>query len=183
MKPITFDTVYNAMQNKGYEIFETDTNPYNLNIIGIRNNNRTQFVRRYHRGNVEISIKWNFNQYPATTDVFILPPLSNNTRRYRHLKRRAIPALLLPWLTPRQIQSIGTVHARYHYPRFQQRQLPRFLHRPRRLWNLWHQHPPGKPLRQNHQRKPMVRRLPGLSRFRPLCRIHFTLRKIRKTLG
>lgn len=69
MKSINFDTVYNAMQNKGYEIFETDTEPYNLNIIGIRTNNRTPnsfddtiVVMWKYQG------KWNFNQYPATTD-------------------------------------------------------------------------------------------------------------------
>ncbi len=69
MKSINFDTVYNAMQNKGYEIFETDTKPYNLNIIGIRTNKRTPnsfddtiVVMWKYQG------KWNFNQYPATTD-------------------------------------------------------------------------------------------------------------------
>lgn len=40
MKEITIDSVYNALKNKDYEIFETETKPYNLNIVGIRNNNR-----------------------------------------------------------------------------------------------------------------------------------------------
>ena len=69
MKTITFESVYNAMQNKGYEVFETDTKPYNLNIIGIRNNNRapnffddTIVVMWKYKG------QWNFNQYQATTD-------------------------------------------------------------------------------------------------------------------
>jgi hypothetical protein len=69
MKNITFDSVYNALENKGYEIFESDNLPYNLNIVGIRNNNRTPnsfddtiVVMWKYQG------KWNFNQYPATTD-------------------------------------------------------------------------------------------------------------------
>lgn len=69
MKEITFDTVYKALKEKDYEIFETNTNPYNLNIIGIRNNNRTPdsfddriVVMWKYKG------QWNFNQYEATTD-------------------------------------------------------------------------------------------------------------------
>jgi hypothetical protein len=57
------------MQTNGYEIFETDTLPYNLNIIGVRNNNRTPnsfddyiIVIWKYKGH------WNFNKYPATTD-------------------------------------------------------------------------------------------------------------------
>lgn len=68
MKTITFDTVYNALKNKGYELFETDTKPYNLNIIGIRNDNRTPnsfddciVVIWKYKG------QWNFNKYEALT--------------------------------------------------------------------------------------------------------------------
>jgi hypothetical protein len=69
MNSITFDTVYNAIQNKGFEIFETDTHPYNLNIIGIRNSNATPntfddyiVVIWKYKG------LWNFRKYEATTD-------------------------------------------------------------------------------------------------------------------
>lgn len=69
MASITFNSVYNALKSKNYEIFETDTSPYNLNIIGIRNNNRIPnsfddriVVMWKYKG------QWNFNQYQATTD-------------------------------------------------------------------------------------------------------------------
>ena len=69
MKEITFDTVYNTLKALDYEIFETDTKPYNLNIIGIRNNNRIPnsfddyiVVMWKYKGH------WNFNKYEATTD-------------------------------------------------------------------------------------------------------------------
>ena len=80
MKEITFNSVYNALQNKGYEIFETDNLPYNLNIIGIRNNNRVPnsfddfiVVMWKYKG------KWSFNKYEATTDpglYYLNHPLS-----------------------------------------------------------------------------------------------------------
>ena len=80
MKTITFESVYNVMQNKGYEIFETDTKPYNLNIIGIRNNNR---IPNSFDDTIVVFWKykdqWNFNQYQATTDpglYYINHPLS-----------------------------------------------------------------------------------------------------------
>jgi hypothetical protein len=69
MKKITFETVYKALKAKDYEIFETDTNPYNLNIIGIRNNNCTSYS---FDDRIVVMWKykdqWNFNQYEATTD-------------------------------------------------------------------------------------------------------------------
>jgi hypothetical protein len=68
MKSITFDTVYNTLKALDYEIFETDSKPYNLNIIGIRNNNRIPnsfddyiVVIWKYKG------KWNFRKYEATT--------------------------------------------------------------------------------------------------------------------
>jgi hypothetical protein len=80
MKSITFDTVYNALKTKEYEIFETDTKPYNLNIIGIRNNNRVPnsfddciVVMWKYKG------QWNFNKYAVTTDpglYYLNHPLS-----------------------------------------------------------------------------------------------------------
>jgi hypothetical protein len=80
MKEITFDTVYNALKAKEYEVFETDLKPYNLNIIGIRNNNRTPnsfddyiVVMWKYKG------QWNFNKYVATTDpglYYLNHPLS-----------------------------------------------------------------------------------------------------------
>ncbi len=80
MASITFDSVYNALKFKGYEIFETDNLPYSLNIIGIRNNNRTPnsfddytVVMWKYKG------QWNFNKYEATTDpglYYLNHPLS-----------------------------------------------------------------------------------------------------------
>jgi hypothetical protein len=80
MKPITLNMVYNVLKAKEYKIFETDTKPYNLNIIGIRNNNRvpdsfddTIVVMWKHKG------LWTFKQYPATTDpglYYLNHPLS-----------------------------------------------------------------------------------------------------------
>ncbi len=40
MANITFEKVYNALKNKSYSIFESDNMPYNLNIVGIRNDDR-----------------------------------------------------------------------------------------------------------------------------------------------
>lgn len=80
MKSITFDTVYNTLKALDYEIFETDSKPYNLNIIGIRNNNRIPnsfddyiVVIWKYKG------KWNFRKYEATTDpglYYLNHPLS-----------------------------------------------------------------------------------------------------------
>jgi hypothetical protein len=69
METITFNSVYNALKRKGHFIFETDTNPYNLNIIGIRSNNRQPnsfddyiVVMWKYKG------QWTFNVHEATTD-------------------------------------------------------------------------------------------------------------------
>ena len=80
MKSITFKTIYNALKQKEYEIFESDNLPYNLNIIGIRNNNRVPnsfddfiVVMWKYKGN------WNFKKYEATTDpglYYLNNPLS-----------------------------------------------------------------------------------------------------------
>ncbi|NOU20104.1 MAG: hypothetical protein HOO91_21315 [Bacteroidales bacterium] len=40
MPLITAESIYNALKRKNYKVFEKDNNPYNLNIIGIRNDNR-----------------------------------------------------------------------------------------------------------------------------------------------
>ncbi len=37
MANITLDRIYNALKRKGYMIFEQDDKPFNLNIVGIRN--------------------------------------------------------------------------------------------------------------------------------------------------
>jgi len=80
MDKITFDSVYNALNNKDYEIFETGNLPYNLNIIGIRNNNSVPnsfddyiIVIWKYKG------QWNFKKYEATTDpglYYLNNPLS-----------------------------------------------------------------------------------------------------------
>lgn len=80
MIEITFNAVYNALKKKAYKIFETDNKPYNLNIIGIRNNNRIPnsfddyiVVMWKYKG------QWNFNKYEATTDpglFYLTHPLS-----------------------------------------------------------------------------------------------------------
>jgi hypothetical protein len=80
MKSITFLSVYNALKTKEYEIFETDSKPYNLNIIGIRNNNRVPnsfddyiVLMWKYKG------QWNFKKYEATTDpglYYLNNPLS-----------------------------------------------------------------------------------------------------------
>jgi hypothetical protein len=81
MKPITFDVVYNVLKSKNYIIFENDTKPYNLNIIGIRNNNRTPnsfddiiIVMWKYQG------VWNFQTYTATTEpgLYYLKHPANN---------------------------------------------------------------------------------------------------------
>jgi hypothetical protein len=69
MPAITFQKLYDALKRKGYKVFESDTKPYNLNIVGIRNN--TTVSNRFddyisvmwkYKGN------WNFVFYEATTD-------------------------------------------------------------------------------------------------------------------
>jgi len=80
MDKITFDSVYNALKSRDYEMFETDNLPYNLNIIGIRNNNSAPnsfddyivLIWKY-KG------EWNFKKYEATTDpglYYLNHPLS-----------------------------------------------------------------------------------------------------------
>jgi hypothetical protein len=77
---ITFQTVYNALKQKGYTMFESDIKPYNLNIIGIRNNDRQPdafddyiVVMWKYKG------QWNFYLHQATTDpglYYLNHPLS-----------------------------------------------------------------------------------------------------------
>ena len=69
MADITFEKVYNALKKKGYLIYESDTKPYNLNIVGIRNDNRVAnsfddwiTVMWKYKGS------WNFIVNEATTD-------------------------------------------------------------------------------------------------------------------
>lgn len=69
MQSFTFETIYKALRFKCYHIFEADTKPYNLNIIGVRNNNRKPnsfddwiVVLWKYKG------KWSFKSYQATTD-------------------------------------------------------------------------------------------------------------------
>jgi len=80
MKEITFDSVYSTLKALDYEIFESDNLPYNLNIIGLRNNNRIPnsfddyiVVMWKYKG------QWNFCKYEATTDpglYYLHHPLS-----------------------------------------------------------------------------------------------------------
>jgi hypothetical protein len=80
MKSITFSNVYSALKRKGYKIFESDTKPYNLNIIGIRNDNRVPksfddfiVVMWKYKG------QWTFYIHEATTDpglYYLNHPLS-----------------------------------------------------------------------------------------------------------
>lgn len=80
MKTITFNSVYNALKTKDYKVFENDTKPYNLNIIGIRNDNRIPnsfddfiVVMSKYKG------QWTFNIHEATTDpglFYLNHPLS-----------------------------------------------------------------------------------------------------------
>jgi hypothetical protein len=69
MVEINYLKVYNALKKKGYNVFESDVKPYNLNIVGIRNDDRVSnsfddwiSVMWKFKGN------WNFLIYPATTD-------------------------------------------------------------------------------------------------------------------
>ena len=69
MEKITFETIYKALKFKCYHIFEADEKPYNLNIIGIRNNNRKPntfddwIVAMWkYKG------QWTFKSYQATTN-------------------------------------------------------------------------------------------------------------------
>ena len=69
MDKIIFNSIYNALQNKEYEIFESDSKPYNLNIIGIRNNNRVlNSFDDYIVLMWKYKGQWNFRKYEATTD-------------------------------------------------------------------------------------------------------------------
>jgi hypothetical protein len=65
----TLDGVIDAMSEKGYRIFNTPSQPFNLNIVGIRARTRvpkrfddwlTVFYNSYGR--------WIFDVFPATTD-------------------------------------------------------------------------------------------------------------------
>ena len=69
MSNITSQTISNALKRKGYNIFEADDKPYNLNIIGIRSDNRQPdsfddwiVVTWKYKGN------WSLIVYQATTD-------------------------------------------------------------------------------------------------------------------
>jgi hypothetical protein len=69
MKKITFTSVYNALKRSGYKVFEIDTKPFNLNIIGIRNDNRIpnsfdDFIVVIWKNKGQ----WSFNIHEATTD-------------------------------------------------------------------------------------------------------------------
>ncbi|WP_243348678.1 hypothetical protein [Parabacteroides sp. FAFU027] len=69
MTDITLEKIQNALRKKGYKIFENDTKPYNLNIVGIRSINAKPnsfddwiTVMWKYKGN------WNLVKYEATTD-------------------------------------------------------------------------------------------------------------------
>jgi hypothetical protein len=69
MQTPSFETIYKALKFKCYHIFEADTKPYNLNIIGVRNLNRKPnsfddwiVVMWKYKG------QWTFKSYQATTD-------------------------------------------------------------------------------------------------------------------
>lgn len=69
MQAPTFEIIYKALKFKCYQIFEADNKPYNLNIIGVRNNNRKPnsfddwiVVMWKYKG------QWSFKSYQATTD-------------------------------------------------------------------------------------------------------------------
>lgn len=69
MTKITFNSVYSALKRKGYFIFETDINPYNLNIIGIRSNNgQPNSFDDYIVVMWKYKGRWTFNVHEATTD-------------------------------------------------------------------------------------------------------------------
>jgi hypothetical protein len=67
---ITIEKLIKAMQKKGHNLFEDDSKPYNLNIIGVRSSDMTP-----DKFNDTISVIWkfkgNWNIYtsPATTDA------------------------------------------------------------------------------------------------------------------
>jgi hypothetical protein len=66
---ITSDKLVRALQRKGYDLFEDDSKPFNLNVIGIRSSDATP-----DKFNDRIVVMWkwkgNWNIYisPATTD-------------------------------------------------------------------------------------------------------------------
>lgn len=67
--PALGQQVYHAMRRKGYAFFETDTKPYNLNIVGIRTN--TTEPNRFDDRIVVIwkyENQWTCRVYKATTD-------------------------------------------------------------------------------------------------------------------
>jgi hypothetical protein len=69
MPDITFEKVYNALKNKGHKIFENDSKPYNLNIIGIRNDERApDSFDDWIVAMWKFNGKWEFHSYEATTD-------------------------------------------------------------------------------------------------------------------
>lgn len=62
-------SLISALQRKGHRVFENDSRNYNLNIVGVRSDNRvsdrfddTMFVFWKYQG------KWNFRSYKITTD-------------------------------------------------------------------------------------------------------------------
>ena len=69
MSEITLQKINDALKRKGYRLFDSDTQPYNLNIVGIRSNTTVP-----NRFDDHISViwkyqgNWNFVLYEATTD-------------------------------------------------------------------------------------------------------------------
>lgn len=79
---VTADKLIKAMHRKGYSLFENDSKPFNLNIIGVRSSDMTP-----DKFNDSISILWKWNgswniyTSPATTDAglyYLNNPLSSD---------------------------------------------------------------------------------------------------------
>ena len=62
------DTLITSMKRKGYKVFESDSKPFNLNIVGVRESNPTT-----NKFNDSISIfwkyenRWNYLEFQSTT--------------------------------------------------------------------------------------------------------------------
>lgn len=79
--PDEINNLIKTLENKGYKVFKEDTKPYNINIVGIRSNNRNP-----NSFDDEICLfwnyenRWNLKRYKVTTDpglVYLLDPLSD----------------------------------------------------------------------------------------------------------
>ncbi len=68
MKMCKVDHIVDLMKSKGHDVFESDSKPFNLNIVGVRDSNPiTNLFNDYISVFWKYEGRWNYLEFQATT--------------------------------------------------------------------------------------------------------------------